>query len=122
LQIEYELRGKLLRLRSLYLPASESAANLLQLMTESVISFVRVMRSMLDLLGETPPLDRLAAARRVGERLKVDVAPVIRLLQLRTERRELMEIETQDLFAAYIDCLSKLIEAVDKLDGAVGRE
>jgi len=38
-------------------------------MTESVVSFVRVMRSMLDLLGETPPIERLAAARRVGERL-----------------------------------------------------
>lgn len=116
LQIEYELRGKLLRLRSLYLPASESNANLLQLMTESVLSFVRVMRSMLDLLGETPPLDRLAAARQIGERMKVDVGPVIRLLELRNTPRELMEIETQDLFASYIDCLSKLIEAVDKLE------
>jgi hypothetical protein len=118
LQIEYELRGKLLRVRSLYLPASESSSNLLQLMTESVISFVRVMRSMLDLLGETPPLDRLAAARRIGERMKVDVSPVIRLLEMRAAPRGLMEVETQDLFAAYIDCLSKLIEAVDKLDGA----
>lgn len=122
LQIEYELRGKLLRLRSLYLPASESPANLLQLMTESVISFVRVMRSMLDLLGEAPPLDRVEAARRIGERLKVDVAPIIRLLELRSESRGMMEIETQDLFAAYIDCLSRLIEAVDKLDGTAGSE
>ena len=118
LQIEYELRGKLLRLRSLYLPASGTAGSLLQLMTESVVSFVRVMRSMLDLLGETPPIERLAAARRVGERLKVDVSPMIRLLELRAEPRSLLEVETQDLFAAYIDSLSGLIDAVDKLDGA----
>jgi hypothetical protein len=118
LQIEYELRGKLLRLRSLYLPASGTTENLLQLMTESVVSFVRVMRSMLDLLGETPPVERLAAARRVGERLKVDVSPITRLLELRAEPRSLLEVETQDLFAAYIDSLSGLIDAVDKLDSA----
>ena len=65
---------------------------------------------------------RVEAARRIGERLKVDVTPIVRLLELRIERRELMEVETQDLFAAYIDCLSRLIEAVDKLDGTAGSE
>jgi len=115
LQIEYELRGKLLRLRSLYLPASGTSERLLQLMTESVVSFVRVMRSILDLLGETPPVERLTATQRVGERLRVDVSPVIRLLELRGEPRALLEVESQDLFAAYIDSLSNLIDAVDKL-------
>src|SRR5262252_9978278 len=43
-QTELELRGKMLRLRSLALPASESARDLVNLMTESVVSFVRFMR------------------------------------------------------------------------------
>lgn len=115
LQIEYELRGKLLRLRSLYLPASGSPERLLSLMTESVVSFVRIMRSILDLLGEPAPVDRLTATSRVGERLKIDPAPIVRLLELRREPRTLMEIETQDLFASYIACLAGVIEAVDKL-------
>jgi hypothetical protein len=114
-QIEYELRGKLLRLRSLYLPASGSAERLLSLMTESVVSFVRIMRSILDLLGEPAPVDRLAATQRVGERLQIDLSPIIRLLQLRQSPLQLMEVETQDLFSAYIDCLAGVIEAVDKL-------
>ena len=114
-QIEYELRGKLLRLRSLYLPASGSPERLLSLMTESVVSFVRIMRSILDLLGEPAPVDRLAATSRVGERLKIDLSPIVRLIQLRGEPRTLMEIETQDLFSSYIACLAGVIEAVDKL-------
>ncbi|HEX5084524.1 MAG TPA: hypothetical protein VFY40_20985, partial [Blastocatellia bacterium] len=40
-QTEHELRGKLLRLRSLALPAGESADQLSGLMTESVVTFVR---------------------------------------------------------------------------------
>jgi len=114
-QTELELRGKLLRLRSLALPASESTRDLVNLMTESVVSFVRFLRPIPEILGEEPPLGRLATARRAGELLNVDTAPLVRVLQLRDEPRELMEIEVQDLFASYLDCLTQVIEAVDNL-------
>ena len=115
LQIEYELRGKLLRLRSLFLPASDSAESLLRLMTESVVSFVRIMRSILELVGEVPAVGRLEATRQVGESLKADLTPIITLLELRTNRRQLTESETQELFEAYISSLTEVIEAVDKI-------
>ena len=114
-QVEYELRGKLLRLRSLYLPEGGSTERLMKLMTDSVVSFVRYLRPVLEILGETPPLGRLATVRLVGERLAVDVTPLERLLRLRDEPVQLLEVETQDLFASYIDCLDKIIAAVDKL-------
>jgi len=114
-QTEHELRGKLLRLRSLAMPASESRDELANLMTESVVTFVRFLRSVPEIFGEEPPLGRQATARRAGELLNVDIEPVIRVLQLRNEPRELMEIEVQDLFASYLDCLTRVTEAVDNL-------
>lgn len=115
LETEFELRGKLLRLRSLSIPASESASDLSKLMTESVVSFVRFLRPVLELLGEEPPLGRLATVKRIGERLKIDSAPLVRVLQLRDEPKDLMEIEAQDLFSSYLNCLTHIVEAVDKL-------
>src|SRR5262245_13235478 len=50
-QTEHELRGKLLRLRSLVLPASESAGQLATLMTESVVTFIRLMRPIPEIAG-----------------------------------------------------------------------
>ncbi|MFN0087384.1 MAG: hypothetical protein ACKVX9_18485 [Blastocatellia bacterium] len=114
-QTEHELRGKLLRLRSLHASASATAAGLTRLMTESVVSFIRLMRPILELHGETPPLGRLATARMTGERLGIDAGALVRLLQLREEPRELMEAEAQDLFSAYLDCLSRIIDAVDRI-------
>lgn len=115
LQVEYELRGKLLRLRSLSLPAGASSHDLTRLMTQSIISFVRFMRPILELLGEEPPLERLATVKRIEERLKLDTAPLVRILQLRDEPKQLMDIEVQDLFASYLDCLAQVIEAIDKM-------
>jgi len=114
-QTEHELRGKLMRLRSLALPAGESSDQLAGLMTESVVTFVRLMRPVLEIVGEDPPLGRTATARRVGEILDVDTSPVVRVLRLRDEPAALMEIEIQDLFASYLDCLTRVVEAVDNL-------
>lgn len=114
-QIEYEMRGKLLRLRSLYLPEGASVERLTRLMTDSVVSFVRYLRPTLELVGEVPPLGRLTTVKQVGARLQVDVTPLERILRLRDEPVQLLEVEAQDLFASYVDCLSKLIAAIDRL-------
>ncbi len=114
-QTEHELRGKLIRLRSLYLPASLSKDELTRLMTESVVTFVRFMRPLLEIAGEEPPVSRLETVKRVGERLKIDTSPVARVLQLRTEPNGMMDIETQDLFASYLECLESLIDQVNSL-------
>ncbi|HKQ72708.1 MAG TPA: hypothetical protein VJ810_03200 [Blastocatellia bacterium] len=114
-QTEHELRGKLLRLRSLALPASESARELANLMTESVVTFIRLMRPIPEMAGEEAPIGRLATANQVGKILNVDTAPLTRALQLRDEPGGLMEIEVQDLFASYLDCLTQVVEAVDNL-------
>lgn len=114
-QIEYELRGKLLRLRSLYLPASVSRQDLTKLMTESIVSFIQFMRPILEILGEEPPIGRLATVELIGKRLNLDLSPLVRILHLRKESKELMEIEVQDLFSSYLDRLSDVIEAVDRM-------
>ncbi len=114
-ETEFELRGKLLRLRSLSIQAGENASALTKLMTESIVSFVRYLRPMLELLGEEPPLGRLATVKRIGEQLKIDTSPLVRVLNLRDEPKDLMEIEAQDLFASYLNCLTHIVEAVDKL-------
>ncbi len=115
LQVEYELRGKLVRLRSLYLPMGGTTEKLSRLMTDSVVSFVRYMRPMLEIAGEAPPLGRRATVARIGEKFDLDVTPLERILRLRDEPVNLMDVEAQDLFAAYVDCISRVIAKVDKL-------
>lgn len=115
-QIEHELRGKMLRLRALFLPASESADDLLKLMTDSIVSFIQFLRPTLELLGEEPPLDRREVLQRAGDRLSISLEPMERVLRLRNEPVRLLELEAQDLFADYLNCLARVITAVDKIN------
>ena len=115
LLLEYEMRGKFVRLRSLYLPSSDDSQRLSKLLTDSVTTFAQYLRTVPELVGEEPPLSRLSIVRRAGELLNVDPAPLVRVLRMRDEGAHLFGIEIQDLFESYLKCLEEMIEAIDRI-------
>jgi hypothetical protein len=116
-QLEYELRGKLIRLRELYIPASQSAERVVALMTDSIVSFVVLFRHVLRLFGiAEPPLKRPEVVRQLGETLSLDVAPFQTILDLRRTKRSLPLEEADRLFAAYVEAVREVIERIDHLE------
>jgi len=116
-QLEYELRGKLIRLRELYIPASHSAERVTALMTDSIGSFLVLFRHVLRLFGVSqPPFRRQEIVRRLGEMLSLDVAPFHAILDLRQAKRSLPQEEADRLFAAYVTAIQSVIERVDRLE------
>ena len=115
LLVEYELRGKFVRLRNLYLPSSDDSDRLARLMTDSVATFVQYLRPIVELFGERPPSSAIATIRRAAELLEVDPAPLVRVLRMRQEGTHLYGIEIQDVFEGYLNCLEKMIDAIDRI-------
>lgn len=116
-QIEYELRGKLIRLRELYIPASQSAERVTALMTDSIVSFVTLFRHVLRLFGiSEPPLKRREVVQRLGDSLSLEVTPFHAVLDLREAKRSLPLEEADRLFAAYVEAIRGVIERVDHLE------
>ena len=71
-QLEYELRAKLLRLRRLYIPASQNANQLARLMVESLDGFAVLFRHVLLMMGKDGSFDRhecvMALADALGDK------------------------------------------------------
>jgi hypothetical protein len=122
-QTEYELRSKLIQLRRLYIPASASAARLQDLMSDSLTSFATLFAPVLILHGvaRPPVLKRdvvLATVRLLG----LDGEPFERIFALREAGADddgghaLSEREANDLFAAYMAQIDRVIEAVDRIE------
>src|SRR6185369_8674331 len=58
-QIEFELRGKLIRLRDLYIPAADRPERLTALLVESLGTFAKLFRFAVRVAGaEAPPSRR----------------------------------------------------------------
>jgi predicted nucleotidyltransferase len=117
-QTEYELRVKLIQLRRLYIPASVSAEKLAALMSDSLASFAALFRPVLMLHGIESPVGKLDCVRATVKLLKLDGEPFEHIFALRASEEDLAltDVEANDLFAAYMAQIERVIEVVDSLE------
>jgi len=114
-QTEYELRSKLIQLRRLYITSSVSARRLQDLMVESLSSFAALFAPVLLLHGQEPPVLKRDIVRAAVRLLGLQGEPFERVFGLRESGRTLEEVEANELFAAYMAEVERVIEAVDRL-------
>lgn len=115
-QTEYELRSKLIQLRRLYIQASVSVEKLAALMSDSLASFAALFQPVLLLRGDEPPVTKADSVRATVRAFKLDGEPFARIFSLREESEtSLTEVEMNDLFAAYLEQIERVIEAVDRM-------
>ena len=117
-QTEYELRSKLMKLRRSYISASTSVGSLINLMAESLSSFVALFRAVLLIHGFEPPVTKHEIVALTAENLKIDGRPFVEIFNIRENNfaKTLDEISANQLFADYLEQIENVIEAVDKLE------
>jgi hypothetical protein len=113
-QLEYELRGKLIRLRSLYLPASHNPNRLAGLMADSLNSFVVLFRHVLEMLSVDVPAEKNAVLIKIADALQLDKKVFARISEYAIDEEVWLESETNETFGAYLKLLEQVIVAVDK--------
>lgn len=117
-QLEFELRGKLIRLRELYIPASASSTALTGLLVESLGTFSKFFRFALQLAGDTPPRTRRETVHATVARFGLDAAPFDRILEALDTGRSMAEADAHDCFAAYLEQIERVIQEVDRIPEA----
>jgi len=123
IQVEYELREKVILLRQQYLLASDNNARLWDLLLRSVPSFATLFRHALIALGDPELTGRRAAVLALSKHVGFDPSAVEQLLDIRERKADQKKMDVQDVFARYLAAIEKVTDAVDKaLDsGASGR-
>lgn len=115
-QTEYELRSKLIQLRRHYIPASVSIERLSDLMSDSLTSFAALFAPALMLAGGEPPVLKHEIVRATVARFGLDGAPFERIFALReTGTQPATETEANELFAAYLTQIERVVGAVDQM-------
>ena len=112
-QLEYELRAKLLRLRRLYIPASQNANHLARLMVESLDDFAVLFRHVLLMLGKVGPFNRHECVMALAEALHLDKTALERIFVYSADEEVWIESETSQTFTNYLVQIEKVIEVVD---------
>lgn len=115
-QVEHDLRAKMLRLRQKAPGMLADPGLLRRLLLDSVSTFCVLFRHALALHGVEAPLRKRETVREAGRQFGFDPLPFERLLDVREERSKAREIEPVALLSACLEGISKVIEAVDRLE------
>ncbi|MGZ4858732.1 MAG: nucleotidyltransferase domain-containing protein [Candidatus Angelobacter sp.] len=115
IQLEHNLRTKLLTLRQSYVQAVGDDKRVRRLMLDSVSNFSTLFRHTLIAMGEQPAPHKADNIKKLSERAQFDPGIFLKLLQVRERKAKENEIEAAAGFAKYLDGINTVVQAVDAL-------
>jgi hypothetical protein len=114
-QVEHELRTKLILLRQTFVTQSQRNEDVLKLMLESASSFITLFRHSLIAMGEEPESPKRAMLQQLQRKINVDVKPFLELLDIREGGLKPDALDALRVFPAYLKTIEQVISAVDRL-------
>jgi len=114
-QVEHELRTKLILLRQTFLARAAHKHQVLKLMLDSVSSFVTLFRHALIAMGEEPESSRRAMLQQLQSKTNVDTRAFLELLSVREGSLKADALDGQAVFPSYLRTVESVISAVDRL-------
>ncbi len=113
LQIEHELRGKLIQLRQRYLLTGAKPKAVGELMVQSLSTFLVLFRASLRLFEENVPQKKMEALEKLATHLDFEVSVFNTVQRLKDGTIKQKEVEMVELFGRYLKTIECVIDAVD---------
>jgi hypothetical protein len=113
-QVEYELREKLVLLRQHLLVANDNSARLWDVLLHSVPSFATLFRHALIALGHDAPPSRRDAVHALAKRIDFDSSTFQQILDVRERTADPKKLNVNDLCARYLAAIEKVTAVVDE--------
>src|SRR5205085_7742151 len=114
LQLERELKTRLLLLRKNYLACGGRTADVARLMAASVSTFLVLFRAALRLFDESAPPQKAAALDKLAQHMQFDPQPFHRVLELKHNKQQPVAGQIESLFAKYLEAIECVVQAVDQ--------
>lgn len=112
-QVEAELKGKLMRLRTAYASVADQQVAVRDLLRESLSSFRVLFQGALRLTGEAPPIHNADVMRAVAAKFDLDSAALDDVLAVHDRRGRADVLELDALFGRYLAVVERLAHIVD---------
>jgi len=112
-QVEYELREKLILLRQHLLLSANNESRLWEVVLRSAPSFSTLFRHALITMGDSKSTTRRDAVAVLAQRVGFDGGPILQALDIREGKGDRNKIDVVELAASYLASVEKVIAAVD---------
>jgi hypothetical protein len=114
LQLERELKTRLLLLRRRFLACEGQPERIAQLLVASVSTFLVLFRACLRLYDESAPAVKAEALRGLAGRVEFDPQPLETVLALKERKGQPIPADIVTLFGEYLMSVESVVRAVDR--------
>lgn len=114
LELEHELKGRLLSLREAYLLARGRSRSVLKIMTDSLSTFLVLFRASLRLFNDSVPAKKFDALGELAEHIAMDTEVFALVSELKQGRMKVQAAEADALFGRYLTAVESVVDAVDQ--------
>jgi hypothetical protein len=114
-QLEYELREKLIQLRQQMLLAAGDKQRTWDLLLRSLPAFATLFRHALIAQGQPVPATRREAVKALAGRLGWDASPFEHVLAIREHRADRKQFKVEELAERYLAAAEQATAAVDQM-------
>ncbi len=113
-QVEYELREKLVLLRQHILLAGDNTSRLWDVVLHSVPSFATLFRHASIVLNGHSPSSRREGIQELADKLQFDPSAILQGLDVRERKASPKSFDVKDLCTRYMASIDKVATAVDE--------
>jgi predicted nucleotidyltransferase len=115
LQLEREVKGKLLQLREAYIASEGRGRNLAALASSSLTAMFSIFQGILYLRGKEIPHQRVNVIHAIAEEMGLTAEPFVRLLEVKEGRAKLSRKKMKEVMEAYIEEERRLASWLDMM-------
>ena len=115
LQIEKELKGKLILLREAYFETEGNAKQLADVIIRSITAFISIFKALVYLKQQTIPQQRRETIKELAKHFTFDGSVFLACVDIKEETAKLSKEQTTDVFKRYVREVGKLCDIVDEM-------
>ena len=112
-ELEHELKGKLIQLRENYLVTEGRNRRVTDLMVESLSTFLVLFRAALRLYQEDVPQRKAEALHALAQHITFDARVFETIRGLKEGTTKPRDVDAETLFAQYLQTVESVVDAVD---------
>jgi len=113
LELERDLKARLLQLRERYLLTRGKSRLVAELLTSSLSTFLVLFRAALRLYQPDVPARKLDALRALAQHVGFDAQAFLTIYELKERRKTRREVSPVSLFELYLKIIEQVVDAVD---------
>lgn len=114
-QCEQELKGKLLKIKQMYIAFYGNEGALKRLLFMSFTSILHILRNILRLKGKKPPYLKKEVIKEISSEFKIDSESWQKILVAKNKQVKLNQQDIARLFINFARDLEKIVSIIDKL-------